>query len=482
MGANRSAADDFDRLVRSTVSGSSRRGFLRLLFGSSVSAGIATVAAPLVGRASGSTSPIDPTTGQPYFVCEPSCGPCHICVHAFFEQPTCLPQCDPCSFCNTEDETCISTCGSCEKCKAGSCQSTCPNCQKCDGDTCRPCGEGPCERCENGICVGCQPGCETCDPQTNTCQSHCQGGRVCCAGTCQECCGECNRATGTCKDVMQGRRICFSDEEVCCGDECHNLHTDKLNCGRCGHRCGVLDCCEGACVDLDGDDSQNCGACGRDCDVGFVCCRGVCTSQEVADQDGLECCPKLRLCDDRCCPKGAHCQNGQCICGAFGEGELCTDDQGQEMCCDQGERCCNGACIPFNEGCCPPGEHVAQECGGCCPDGQVCKDGICQDLQCEYPETSCYDENGAFTVCCDKGMICGDDNSCHPECYGGICGPDQVCCDSVSTCVPAGECCPVGSSSTGAQPGKGPKCCPNDTQMCCCECRPLDQLCFCDPC
>lgn len=470
-------ADGFDALIRVAAREPSRRGFLRLLLGTSLGSGLASILAPLTGRAGSSVGPIDPTTGLPLYECTPSCGPCHVCRHAYSDEPYCMPTCGACSFCNADDETCVSSCSECETCKAGECQSTCPDCQACEDGTCRDCGTKPCERCEGGLCVGCQPNCEHCDPFTNTCQTTCAGGQTCCAGMCAGCCGPCNHATGTCRDWQDN--LCMGDDRTCCPDGCWELGSDFDHCGACAHRCQPWEvCCDGVCIDP-ADDNLNCGACGRACDGDYTCCQGECVSPQVAASRGMACCPGNRRCGETCCPKGQSCKNGVCEC--LGSQQACVDDQGDELCCGQGERCCNNQCIPFNDGCCPPGEHVARECGGCCPNGEVCNAGVCEPLVCDYPDNSCYDENGP-TLCCGLGMLCDDDNTCQPECYGGICRSPNECCDSIQGCAYPGECCPVGSYRTGNQPGHGPTCCPDDTQACCCECRPFDQGCFCDPC
>lgn len=473
MDANRSRIDTFDDLATALASESSRRGFLRLLGGSALAAGLAACGVQLAS----------PQDRPPLFVCTPACGPCQQCLHAFFESPTCVTTCGACGFCDADSQTCVSSCSACEECKAGVCQSTCPSCQACDNGTCRDCGQGPCEQCVDGRCRGCDPACERCDSLSGTCTTKCPGGATCCGGSCASCCGPCDHTTGTCRDALSSGDICTAEGAICCGERCKDVQNDPENCGNCDHRCTLGDrCCKGACTDTR-DDPKNCGGCGLECDAGFVCCRSQCVSAEIAAEEGLDCCPNERRCTDQCCPKGQRCNKEKNRCECPPLRFECTNAEGDSICCGEGERCCDGRCIPVDRDCCPLGQHPAGECR-CCPDGQECRDGQCKPIDCPTVERTCFSPgpDGFPIGCCPAGQLCDEqDQKCKTPCVGSagylqICDSDSYCCETMGGCIQQGyACCAEGESWSGADP----PCCPDTTQHCCGECRPFAQGCFC---
>ncbi|KAM7504208.1 hypothetical protein LguiB_003112 [Lonicera macranthoides] len=63
---------------------------------------------------------------------------------------------------------------------------------------------------------------------------------------------------------------------TCCNNKCVNYKYDKLNCGKCKHKCEYTEtCCRGQCVDLFMD-KRHCGACNTRCMSGRLCIYGMC--------------------------------------------------------------------------------------------------------------------------------------------------------------------------------------------------------------
>ncbi|KAK9267273.1 hypothetical protein L1049_009696 [Liquidambar formosana] len=63
----------------------------------------------------------------------------------------------------------------------------------------------------------------------------------------------------------------------CCKKQCVNVMTDKLNCGKCGKKCGYSEvCCQGACVNPSVD-KKHCGKCNNKCMNGSSCTYGLCS-------------------------------------------------------------------------------------------------------------------------------------------------------------------------------------------------------------
>lgn len=63
----------------------------------------------------------------------------------------------------------------------------------------------------------------------------------------------------------------------CCKKQCVNLSRDRVNCGKCGHKCKFLEmCCKGKCIDPF-THNKHCGGCGNKCDQGSKCAYGLCS-------------------------------------------------------------------------------------------------------------------------------------------------------------------------------------------------------------
>ena len=108
-----------------------------------------------------------------------------------------------------------------------------------------------------------------------------------------------------CNDGICVIRSCAPGFLDCPGDGsgCGTPETEE-NCGGCGVVCGDGEtCCEGACVELQGD-RDHCGTCGNRCGVRFSCCDGLCSDT----LSSLEHCGACGI----VCPEGQRCRGGRC--------------------------------------------------------------------------------------------------------------------------------------------------------------------------
>ncbi len=161
---------------------------------------------------------------------------------------------------------------------------------------------------ENGICQDAATGQCACPVDYQLCGDVCVSTR-CPFNT------TFNDATCSCSNV------CGVDS-ICCNGSCHNIMTNRENCGACGVVCdGSLQCVNGVCgcpagmvdcaltcVDAQ-NDTANCGGCGVICANGQSCIAGAC-----------QCPAGLTLCGNSCVNLLQDRRNcGQCAyqCGAF---------------------------------------------------------------------------------------------------------------------------------------------------------------------
>jgi hypothetical protein len=207
---------------------------------------------------------------------------------------------------------CGKPCGSNQVCAGGSCHTTCGTQTTClpdggapycantatDNNNCGACGTvcGSGTVCSGGKC-GLTCGSETmCTPD---------GGAPYCADTTTE-----NDNCGTCGNVCAGGDACkngmcqatCATGDTACNGTCTNTLYDPLNCGGCNKpcsftnasaACGAGTCVMAACtapykdcdhdntngceVNVQGSDPLNCGACGHTCGLGETCSAGTCT-------------------------------------------------------------------------------------------------------------------------------------------------------------------------------------------------------------
>ncbi len=263
-------------------------------------------------------------------------------------------------------------------------------------------------------CLPSMPGAERCDGNDNDCDmtvdegfdlsndeancgacgNACGADETCCGGSCVDTrmsAGHC----GAC--AVDGGATCGSSE-VCCNGTC----ADALSCGTCMDDCGAMgrDCCRGACVDYQTDESH-CGACGNACAAGQICCGGACVGSDASHcgQSCDTCTAGSELCcagscvavdNTNCNACGVTCGTGQC-CGA-GCVDLQTDRNNCGTCgevCPASQVCSRGECCPSGQTWCP-GQSACRNlandnnnCGACgmtCPGTHRCCGGTCRLL------------------------------------------------------------------------------------------------------
>lgn len=63
----------------------------------------------------------------------------------------------------------------------------------------------------------------------------------------------------------------------CCKKRCVDVAKDRLNCGKCGHKCKYSEiCCKGKCLNPL-TDKKHCGGCNNKCKKGSRCVYGMCS-------------------------------------------------------------------------------------------------------------------------------------------------------------------------------------------------------------
>jgi hypothetical protein len=219
--------------------------------------------------------------------------------------------------------TCGSTCGTDEKCVAGSCKGCTPNCPlgSCGDDGCgASCGDClPGNACVMSACVPCTPQCS---------------GKACGDDGCGGSCGTCLPGQG-----------CDAGQCAACRPLCFSF-TPTPDVGVVGEplTCGTPDGCGQACTGVD-----------YPCPGGGSCSNGTCGSACVPDCSGKACgndgcggqcsaCPWPQTCANgaTCClPQcsGHTCGNDGCggFCGTCSAGSVCVADQCVDQAADAGE-------------------------------------------------------------------------------------------------------------------------------------------------
>ncbi|KAH7569450.1 hypothetical protein JRO89_XS06G0164700 [Xanthoceras sorbifolium] len=83
----------------------------------------------------------------------------------------------------------------------------------------------------------------------------------------------------TCNTYPRVCRAKGSPGPDCCKKKCVNVHTDRLNCGKCGRKCKYSEiCCKGECVNPRSN-NKHCGGCNNKCEkaAGSYCVYGMCS-------------------------------------------------------------------------------------------------------------------------------------------------------------------------------------------------------------
>jgi len=208
-------------------------------------------------------------------------------------------------------------------------------------------------------------------------------------------------------------------------------------------RCGPLESCGDACVDLSVDDSH-CGTCGRACGSGRRCEAGVCVCAEGLVECGAACVDLRRSADhcggcERACPSTLSCRAGECGC-ELGErcGDRCVDTEtdrsscgGCGVLCSVDRACVDGRCS--------------------CESGAECEVGECMDLQTDDSHCgACGQACGVGRTCVAARCECARGIECGGECVDAEsdrrhCGGCGLRCPAGASCA-EGECrCPVGA-------------------------------------
>jgi len=464
--------------------------------------------------------------GQCEWICPPDC-----VGKACGEADGCGGFCNA-GYCEVENEVCIE--GTCV-CAGIICEGACcASNETCEGGVCTcftvcagvPCGgddgcgglcDGDCP--ENQVCVDFACQCEFVECAGACCAEGegCVDDACACVPDCNEMlCGQSDGCGGLCDGPCMGPgEVCVDFQCQCVGDTCGDTCCDlgQVCCGGqcCAAGLGCLDgqCCEPAvCEDFPevecGTVEGVCGGplfCG-DCGVNQWCDEGACQCL-YADCGGV-CCGEDESCLDGACCQGATCAalgvecgvhpdgcGGWTACGDCGTDEFCTDEfecvcefvTCGDDCCPEGEVCNEGVCGPCVPDC--VGKYCGDEdgCGGVCDgicsdDLEICIAGVCE---CLYVEC-----NG---VCCGDGQTCeGGECSCSPgeEACGSICCPQGETCvaDEVCVCIP--DCPPevacvepdgCGGFCDGSCADPNAVCIPDDGQGCVCSRATCDGVC-----
>jgi hypothetical protein len=354
------------------------------------------------------------------------------CVDTANDRRACGPSCTPCP----RGQGCFN--GECDECPPGT--FACRGVKRCvdfatDEEHCGGCGR----RCPGGAtCKGPEVGCE-CPSGMRVCDD--RGSKICkdtdndrnfCGRSCKQCRGVEVCVGGVCQ--------CPPDSAVRCRGRCIDPNSDGHHCGGCpgvdctnvataGHG---LACVAGACVCTDpserfcppvgcvdtDSDPRACGPGCTPCKKGEPCHRGVCGA----------CLEGKRLCGQSCCPDEATCRQHVCICpsGKVFCGEECVaacaapKELNQTTCrceCPSTLPACAAPKVRDPDTCecvCPSGRAP---CGqGCCPAGESCVGGVCQQTACPPGTTRC----GSACV-----NLQTDNNNC--GCCGRVCPPYHEC-------------------------------------------------------
>jgi hypothetical protein len=193
---------------------------------------------------------------------------------------------------------------------------------------------------------------------------------------------------------------CSSSSSDCgqtmCGSSCVDVSTDPLNCGACGHVCGLGTCtashctCTSSptvtmcpndpatgwtCVDLT-TDPLSCGACGHSCGLG-TCAASQCTCS--ASPPTVMLCPNNPV-NGTCIDTASDTSNcGNCghVCAVYwtSPNVICTNGS---CACPLGTYTCAGSgigtwvCTTLQD------NNNCGRCGNACTGGKVCSGGQCQ--------------------------------------------------------------------------------------------------------
>ncbi len=389
--------------------------------------------------------------------------------------------------------------------------SGCASQISCDED----CSEsGNC--CNEGyVCI--KGACELSESVNNRCSSttECLHGMTCIEGQCS-----CLTLDGT------NHGTCLENETCCAATGCVDTANDHDNCGQCSFTCQASEGCKSGVCDASicnngvkrcSDDGKRIEICrnGRWSTTDNVClgnqtCQNAECVVESCHEGNFRChdgnvewcvnkeftiysqCKAPKTCDEETleCVVPPECSTGAQRCNDAGNIDECSDDQEwiQIRKCPTGTVCKNNgdgiSCVDTAE--CITNEHrcngiVLEYCTNgvwktqSCPNGNICKDGACNERTCVEGETSCgqdplsklyqiYTCNNDMldlTTTCMSGESCvmsGDPSRAHcvkdtcekaAKCEGNklfacsngefrevkACGTDETCDESSGDCI-----------------------------------------------
>ncbi len=241
---------------------------------------------------------------------------------------------------------------------------------------------------------------------------------------------------------------------ILCDDECVDLNSDWMNCGRCRNICpGQLPlCCNGTCSSM--VSAANCGSCGNACDSSepctivsgwAVCSPAGCEGTTRSTDCGVGRCIDLEWDSAGCgscwiaCPAHSQCIMGNCTpcstgtdrCGygSLAGGGFCEDIVsnpwscgGCGIVCDPDKICEAGTCVS-----CPAGKI---RCGSSCVDLNTDRNncGTCGNY--------CYDASSGGTTCCAGQCTELQTNETHCGSCGRTCSASQACIGGTCLLMP----------------------------------------------
>ena len=262
--------------------------------------------------------------------------------------------------------------------------------------------------------------------------------------------------------VCMGMGGACVDGADCCEGPCEGNVCTEGSCLADAQACSAgTDCCSGSCEGGLCTTPTACGAIGDACTAGGDCCAGncdagVCAVPAGCGMTGTVCTAASECCSLNCADAaGAPCAGGSCNCaplaGCAAASEACTSDA----------QCCNGLCS----------DGMCASPGSCLPAGEPCGT---EGLNGSCCSTVCLDRGDGprcqfLGGCRVQDELCSSDS----ECCSGACqeagttsdGRPILRCANAESCLPVGEvcggggsssnCCPNGGGDTGCEPTGG---------------------------
>ncbi len=313
-----------------------------------------------------------------------------------------------------------------------------------DAPTCPPCTGGTICDPDSLKCVECLPGklaCAPgyfCDPDPKLAY-HCVLG----CGVVDDCIKVLSMDAGLDADanVDAGGDGGLFSTYACCNNRCVDTAASDLNCGMCGHACGVgAACCASTCTDITSN-ATSCGACGKVCSNNNIasptCTLGKCSG---ACDPGFDDCDNDKLTNG--CESDIY--NDPNKCGACNKS--CSSNHVLATHCSVGT--CDGACDTANgwadcnnnklaDGCEANITSNADHCGACpsaCSSNNMmtrtCAASTCNGncnagyMDCNGNKLAdgCETHTAADANNCGGcGVVCSSNNIPTPACTGSVC-------------------------------------------------------------